>query len=366
MPKLALVVDDSRVARMTLKKLLTQHQFDVVELPSAEETLDYLKSDSPRPDVIFIDVLMSGMDGFAATKMIKALPSLHNMPIVICTGNDDNNKEKATDVGAMTALTKPPVVEELAKVMAQLDELSPVIKEIEPLDEVQIIEDIHEIDSKNIVDKIHIVEAAHVIDEAQLTAQVVADIESRLVPKIQQEAKEISTEVAQRLAQEVSLKTVQDSVADTAITAVQAILDEADITTQVGLFLTEKGEEWLEEQEEDLGVQLTTQMELLIPDIVSNHLEAHLEETMTPLLTTALENHIVRDELDNIIKEYLTKYAETEIKPIVEAVLAEQVIEQESLEQEDVIESLSQQLDVIKKITMGLAILVTGLIIIVL
>ncbi len=62
--KTALNVDDSKSARVVLKRMLEAYELDVDTTESAESTLDYLKAH--RPDVIFMDHLMPGTDGFEA------------------------------------------------------------------------------------------------------------------------------------------------------------------------------------------------------------------------------------------------------------------------------------------------------------
>ena len=64
---MALVVDDSRVARMTLSKLLRDHSYSSVEWGSAEEAMQWLQTTDTLPDIIFMDVMMATMDGLTAT-----------------------------------------------------------------------------------------------------------------------------------------------------------------------------------------------------------------------------------------------------------------------------------------------------------
>lgn len=84
----ALVVDDSRVARMTLSKLLRDHSFNSVELGSAEEAMQWLQTTDKLPDLIFMDVMMAAMDGLTATAQLKQHPQWGRIPVVICTGNE--------------------------------------------------------------------------------------------------------------------------------------------------------------------------------------------------------------------------------------------------------------------------------------
>ena len=83
MSKVALVVDDSRVARHVLSKLLAEHGIESDAAESAEEALEYLKH--RRPDVVFMDHLMPGMDGFEALEAIKANPATATIPVLMYT-----------------------------------------------------------------------------------------------------------------------------------------------------------------------------------------------------------------------------------------------------------------------------------------
>jgi len=86
MSKTALVVDDSAVARHTLTKLLTAHGIAAEAAASAEAALDYLKHQ--RPDVIFMDHMMPGMDGFQALEAIKANPATATIPVMMYTSQE--------------------------------------------------------------------------------------------------------------------------------------------------------------------------------------------------------------------------------------------------------------------------------------
>jgi len=81
--KSALIVDDSPTARRALGKVLERHRIAVETAGSAEEALDYLAE--ARPDVIFMDHLMPGMDGFQAVRAIKNNPATATIPIMMYT-----------------------------------------------------------------------------------------------------------------------------------------------------------------------------------------------------------------------------------------------------------------------------------------
>ncbi|QSP93469.1 response regulator [Marinobacter salinisoli] len=118
--KNALLVDDSKVARFALSKLLESRDMEVNMAGSAEEALDYL-SKSERPDVIFMDHLMPGMNGVEATKAIKGDPTTAGIPIIMCTSKKSSSfTEEAKNFGVYNILTKPPHNEGLNQVLDDL------------------------------------------------------------------------------------------------------------------------------------------------------------------------------------------------------------------------------------------------------
>ncbi|MDV3503285.1 response regulator [Marinobacter sp. M-5] len=119
--KNALLVDDSKVARFALSKLLENRDMEVNMAGSAEEALDFLNSNQ-RPDVIFMDHLMPGMNGVEATKAIKGNPTTAGIPIIMCTSKKSSSfMEEARNFGVYNILTKPPQTEGLSLVLDQLD-----------------------------------------------------------------------------------------------------------------------------------------------------------------------------------------------------------------------------------------------------
>lgn len=118
--KNALLVDDSKVARFALSKLLEGRDMEVNMAGSAEEALDFLKSHD-RPDVIFMDHLMPGMNGVEATKAIKGNPDTAGIPIIMCTSKKSSSfMEEARNFGVYNILTKPPQTDGLSLVLDQL------------------------------------------------------------------------------------------------------------------------------------------------------------------------------------------------------------------------------------------------------
>lgn len=118
--KNALLVDDSKVARFALSKLLEGRNMEVNMASSAEEALDFLKRHD-RPDVIFMDHLMPGMNGVEATKAIKGNPETAGIPIIMCTSKKSSSfTDEAKNFGVYNILTKPTQTDGLALMLDQL------------------------------------------------------------------------------------------------------------------------------------------------------------------------------------------------------------------------------------------------------
>ena len=117
--QLALVVDDSKTARITLKRMLEQQNLNVDTLESAPEALDYLGGNIP--DVIFMDHMMPGMDGFEAVEAIKGNPDTATIPIMMYTSKEgDLYVSQARALGAVGILPKHVEPAELFEVLNSL------------------------------------------------------------------------------------------------------------------------------------------------------------------------------------------------------------------------------------------------------
>ncbi len=123
-PLTALIIDDEPLARQELQYLLDAAG-DVAVLAHASngvEAVDLIRSH--RPDVIFLDVRMPGLDGFAVLKKVLALDRRAKLPQVVFATAFDQYAVKAFEVNAVDYLLKPfdtrRVVKTLEKVRARL------------------------------------------------------------------------------------------------------------------------------------------------------------------------------------------------------------------------------------------------------
>jgi len=103
--KRALVVDDSKSARLVLRRMLEKHGILVDTVESAADALEFLTSN--RPDVIFMDHMMPGMDGFEAVRAIKDNPRTATIPVMMYTSKGgDLYLGQARALGAVGVLPK--------------------------------------------------------------------------------------------------------------------------------------------------------------------------------------------------------------------------------------------------------------------
>lgn len=119
--KSAIVVDDSKSARYALRKLLEARSFGVQAVEGAEEC--YALLTQSIPDVIFMDQVMPGIDGFDALRHLRADKHTAEIPVIICSSHGSPDFiAKARSLGATDVLMKPPSPEQIDRVLEELDE----------------------------------------------------------------------------------------------------------------------------------------------------------------------------------------------------------------------------------------------------
>jgi CheY-like chemotaxis protein len=117
--KRALVVDDSKSARVILSRMLEKYDIEVDMAESAEQAIEYLNHN--RPDAIFMDHLMPGMDGLQAVQAIKSNPHTATIPIMMYTSQEGElYVGQARALGAMGVLPKQVRPVDVSKVLYEL------------------------------------------------------------------------------------------------------------------------------------------------------------------------------------------------------------------------------------------------------
>lgn len=115
-----LLVDDDDMLRNMTSKLLTRHDFIVEMAANGQQALD--KLETFQPDLILLDVMMPGLDGYTVCKTIRARTDLPYIPIIMLTALDSvENKVKGFEAGADDYLVKPFDTQELvARIQLQI------------------------------------------------------------------------------------------------------------------------------------------------------------------------------------------------------------------------------------------------------
>jgi len=104
--KKILVVDDSPTERHVMKALLTSSGYEVITANSGEEGI--AKAKSELPDLILMDVVMPGLNGYQATRTLTRDEATRNIPVIVCTTKgQETDKIWGLRQGAQDYLVKP-------------------------------------------------------------------------------------------------------------------------------------------------------------------------------------------------------------------------------------------------------------------
>ncbi|HHC71353.1 MAG TPA: response regulator [Thiotrichales bacterium] len=101
-----LIVDDSPTEIHVLKSILEKNGYDVVSATSADSGIALAKSE--QPDLILMDIVMPGMNGFQATRQLSKAPETASIPVIIVTTKDqETDRVWGLRQGAKDYITKP-------------------------------------------------------------------------------------------------------------------------------------------------------------------------------------------------------------------------------------------------------------------
>jgi len=106
-----LVVDDSATDRFYLTEILQAAGFEVSTAESGDECLVMVKEN--LPDLIIIDVIMPGLNGFQTTRALSKNAETSHIPVIMCTGKEVTDRAWALKQGAKECVIKPANAEEL-------------------------------------------------------------------------------------------------------------------------------------------------------------------------------------------------------------------------------------------------------------
>src|SRR5262245_56802373 len=101
-----LVVDDSQISRKIMAAFLEKEGYRSIQAEDGAQALK--QAQEALPDLILLDVIMPGPDGYEVCRTLKADPRTAEIPIIFLTGvNDPENKVKGIELGASDYVTKP-------------------------------------------------------------------------------------------------------------------------------------------------------------------------------------------------------------------------------------------------------------------
>lgn len=117
--KKILVVDDSPTERHFMVDLLSKNGYTVVTAENGEDGI--AKAKAELPDLVLMDVVMPGLNGYQATRTLTRDDATKNIPVILCTSKgQETDKIWGLRQGAHDYLVKPVNADELLKKIAAL------------------------------------------------------------------------------------------------------------------------------------------------------------------------------------------------------------------------------------------------------
>lgn len=104
--KSILIIDDSQTNLELISELFNESEFEVCIAPDGEVGIK--KAEAERPDLILLDVIMPGIDGFETCRRLKKNPATKDIPVIFMTARSETvDKVKGLTIGAVDYITKP-------------------------------------------------------------------------------------------------------------------------------------------------------------------------------------------------------------------------------------------------------------------
>lgn len=104
--KKILLVDDSSVTLMMEKMILGREPYDLLTAKNGQEAVESAKRE--RPDLVLLDVVMPGMDGFETCAKLREMEETRETPVImVTTRGEPHNIEQAYELGCTDYVTKP-------------------------------------------------------------------------------------------------------------------------------------------------------------------------------------------------------------------------------------------------------------------
>ena len=105
-PSQVLVVDDDELTRLEIARIVEQQGHNVSQADNGIQALEMLRAG--KSDLVLLDLLMPGIDGFEVLQQMKSDSTLSNIPVIVITAaGDPGSAAKSIELGAVDHFTKP-------------------------------------------------------------------------------------------------------------------------------------------------------------------------------------------------------------------------------------------------------------------
>ena len=310
----ALVVDDSKVAHLTLRKLLMERNIEVDWVGTGEDAIAYMEKQCP--DIIFMDVMMPGMDGFETTAAITNHPAGVTSPIIMCSDNaTDEDRQNATASGAIDFLPKPYTPADVDKILERVRALpepaalppcaSPDRAATAPLPgQPEVLTETQAAVSTAAIERI--AERAAWATADKVAREVATEIarsraEQAARALVEQTVRSVAEEAARKamqMAVQAARETAKSTAADTASNAAREL-----IQANIGKAVRTAAEQAVREISEELVKKHLTRGLVIVREELTKHLEQQLQPAVQDTLTSTLASQEFKQQLLQLLKE---------------------------------------------------------------
>jgi len=116
MPKRILIIDDSPTSRMAQQVIVREAGYEIFTAENAEKGIALARAE--RPDLVLLDVMMPGMDGFSACQALRGYPETRLLPIIMVTSEREEGSVETGFVSGCSDYVLKPIdrAELLAKI----------------------------------------------------------------------------------------------------------------------------------------------------------------------------------------------------------------------------------------------------------
>src|SRR3954447_8533160 len=104
-PPRILIIDDTPTNIKVLESVLKTQGYQLISASNGQEGLD--RAMMAQPDLVLLDILMPGIDGYEVCSRLRANPSTENLPVVMITASGEQQRVRALEVGADDFIQKP-------------------------------------------------------------------------------------------------------------------------------------------------------------------------------------------------------------------------------------------------------------------